>query len=107
MSTYDRELHAVHEAIRHFRHIFEGRHVTIFTDHKPLVHAFKQRPEKATPWQFRRLDFIGQFTTDIQHIAGAENIVADTLSRVDAIAAAVSPREIAPAQRNDQELHDI
>lgn len=52
-SMYDRELHAVYRAVEYFKHIFEGRRVTIFTDHKPLLHAFTQKPEKATPWQFR------------------------------------------------------
>ncbi|CAD6213040.1 GSCOCG00011083001-RA-CDS, partial [Cotesia congregata] len=77
LSTYDRELHAVYEAVRHFRHMFEGKHVTVFTDHKPLLYAFQQRTERATPWQFRRLDFVGQFTTDIRHVSGHENVVAD------------------------------
>lgn len=106
-STYDRELHAIYEAIRHFRHIFEGRHVTIFTDHKPLTHAFSQKPERATPWQFTRLDFIGQFSTDIRHVAGAENIVADTLSRIEAVSSVVSTEQLAQAQREDEELNQL
>ena len=32
--------------------------------------------------QARHLALISEYTTDIQHIAGTENIVADTLSRV-------------------------
>lgn len=103
-STYDRELHAIYMAVTRFRHIFEGRHITIFTDHKPLLHAFKQNPDKATPWQFRRLDLIGQFTTDIQHVSGESNVVADTLSRVDTISTAVTATELAQAQINSEEL---
>ena len=39
-STFDKELLAVHSAIRHFRHMLEGTQFTIQTDHRPLVTAF-------------------------------------------------------------------
>jgi hypothetical protein len=35
-SAYDRELLAVYEAVKHFRHMLEARHFTIFTHHKPM-----------------------------------------------------------------------
>ena len=41
-STFDRELLAVHHAIRHFRHKLEGRTFTIQTDHRTLVTALKK-----------------------------------------------------------------
>ena len=52
----------------------------IFTDHKPLFHALKSATEK-TPRQARHLDYISQFTSDIRHVSGSSNVVADTLSR--------------------------
>lgn len=79
-STFDRELLSIYASIKHFKNILEERTFTIFTDHKPLVYAFHQSNEKATSRQLRHLDFIGQFSTDIQHISGKDNIVADTLS---------------------------
>ncbi|CAK1598304.1 unnamed protein product [Parnassius mnemosyne] len=39
-SPYDRELLAVYEAIKHFRHMLEAREFTIYSDHKPLCYAF-------------------------------------------------------------------
>lgn len=69
-STYDRELLAMYASIKHFHNTLKARTFTIFTDHKPLVFAFFQRNEKASPRQLRHLDYIGQFLTDIQHIAG-------------------------------------
>lgn len=60
-STYDRELHAIHAAIKHFRYLLEGREFTIATDHKPLTFAFTQKHDNASPRQIRTLDFIGQF----------------------------------------------
>ena len=44
---------------------FGTRSFVVYTNHKPLVFAFKQKPEKSTPRQFRYLDFISQFTTDM------------------------------------------
>jgi cleavage and polyadenylation specificity factor subunit 1 len=82
-SAYDRELLAIYEAVRHFRHMLEALHFTILTDHKPLTFAFHQKRDKCSPRQFNHLDFIAQFTTDIRHISGQDNIVADTLSRVE------------------------
>jgi transposase InsO family protein len=102
--AYDRELLAIYEAIRYFRHMVEARTFTIYTDHKPLVFAFKQNSEKCSPRQFRYLDYIGQFSTDIRHVPGKDNVVADALSRVEAISAPVSYKSIAEAQKDDPEL---
>lgn len=40
-STYDRELLAVYEAIKHFRYMVEGRNLIIHTDQKPLTYALQ------------------------------------------------------------------
>ena len=105
-STYGRELLAIYSAIKHFRQLVKGRNPTIYTDHRPIIYAFRQRPDKATPRQFRYLDFISQYTTDIRHISGDENLIADTLSRIDAINTVntVSADELANAQAHDPEL---
>lgn len=83
--TYDKELLAAYSAIKHFRHLVEGRRFTLFTDQKALIYAQYQNPAKASPRQFRHLEYISQFTSDIQHISGMNNVVADTLSRIDQI----------------------
>ncbi len=51
----------------------------------PLTHAFYQKETKATPRQVRQLNFISQFSTDIVHIPGKDNVVADALSRIEHI----------------------
>ena len=80
-SAYDRELWACFTGIRHFRFILEGRVFTIFTDHKPLIGALPRSTDAWTAKQCRHLSYIAEFTTDIQHVAGADNVVADALSR--------------------------
>lgn len=85
-STYDRELLSIYMAVKHFRKMFEGRQLTIFTDHKPITFALHKKPsDTETPRRTRQLLFISEFTNDIRHISGKENIVADSLSRIEAI----------------------
>ena len=57
--AFDTELLAIYRAIRYSRNMVEGRTFTIFTDHKPLAFAFRQKAEKFSPRQFRHLDYIG------------------------------------------------
>lgn len=102
--AYDRELLAVYLAVKHFRHMVEGRDFTIFTDHKPLTFAFQQKPEKCSPRQSRHLDFISQFSTDIRYVPGSQNVVADALSRVEAISATLDYKALAASQQEDDEL---
>ncbi|GFX39390.1 transposon Tf2-11 polyprotein [Trichonephila clavipes] len=106
-SAYDRELLAIYSAIRHFRYMLEARDFTVFTDHKPLTYAFRQKSDKCSPWQIRQLDFISHFTTNIVHIPGSDNIAADVLSRVSAITfpSQITYDCIAETQQTDQELH--
>jgi hypothetical protein len=106
-SAYDRELYAVYAAIKYFRHMLEGQTFFILTDHKPLTFAFAQKPEKCTPRQFRHLDFISQFTTDVRYVPGPENIPADTLSRIGSISSAGDFRALSMAQENDAELQEF
>jgi hypothetical protein len=80
-SAFDRELFACVAGIRHFRYMLEGRPFTIYTDHKPLTFALGKVSEPWTAMQSRQLSYVAEFTIDIRHIPGSENIVADTLSR--------------------------
>jgi len=84
--------------------MLEARTFAVFTDHKPLIFAFRQKPEKSTPRQFRHLDFIGQFTTDIRHVSGEGNVVADALSRVEEVQTPMDYVALARAQSDDEEL---
>lgn len=108
-STYDRELLAIYKSLKYFRCMVEGRRLIIVTDHKPLIHAFNQSADKASPRQLRHLDFISQFTTQIVHVKGADNTVADCLSRIGAIdmPTLISADELMAAQTADEELQHL
>ena len=108
-STYDRELLAIRDAIKHFCYYLEGRDFSVFTDHKPLIYAFMQNPEKASPRQSRQLAYIAQFTTCIKHISGSDNVVADCLSRIDAFSLPldIPLKDLADLQKADEELQEL
>ena len=75
-STFDRELLGLYPAIRHFRFFLSAN-----SNHKPLVGA---KSKLSDPWsarQQRHLAFISEFSTDIRHVSGKSNVVADCLSR--------------------------
>ena len=57
-STFDRELFGVHLAIRNFRFMLEGRNFTIYTGHKPLVHAMAKTTEL---WSARQQTYLCHF----------------------------------------------
>lgn len=71
-----------------------------------MVYAFNQNPEKASPRQYRHLDFISQFTTDISHISGKLNSVADAMSRINAFSC-INYEEIAKQQLIDEEFENF
>jgi len=110
-STFDRELLAIYLSIKHFRHFVEGRNFHVITDHKPLTFAISSQASHHTPRQIRHLDYISQFTTDIRHVKGVDNPVADTLSRLSAIHSdtivPISFQDIANAQCDDNELSQL
>ena len=106
-STFGRELLAIYLSIHHFSHYLEGRFY-VETDHKPLTHALSSSPNHYSPRETRHLDFISQFTTDIRHVHGKQNPVANSLSRIDNHAhstpTTIDFSLIAQAQHNDPEL---
>lgn len=108
-SAFDRELLAAYLAVRHFQYFVEGRVFHINTDHKPLTFALQSSAERRSPRQARHLSFISEFTTDIRHIAGQTNRVADALSRnVLVLEQSTSYLEaMALAQDHDEELRKL
>ncbi|GBM37525.1 hypothetical protein AVEN_4198-1 [Araneus ventricosus] len=86
----------------------EGTKFTILTDHKPITYAFSQKIEKLSPRQINHLNFIAQFTVDIKHISGKDNVVADALSRIKSISTyPLAYEDIARSQQDDEEELDL
>lgn len=107
-STYSRELFAIYKSVKYFADQLEGRCCTIYTDHKPITFAFKQKPEKADPRHLRYLHYISQFATDIRYVKGRENVVPDFLSRINAVQREPIDYDlIAAEQETDNELKSI
>lgn len=117
-STYDRELLAMYLAVKHFRHLLEGQaEVVLFTDHKALTYALGKKSDASlSSRQANQLSYISEYVTDIQYIAGKENIVADALSRsfeveesTNTIVALPENELIAlqDSQSADESLHDL
>ncbi|KFD60497.1 hypothetical protein M514_27333 [Trichuris suis] len=108
-SAFGRELLALYWAVRHFRYFLEGRHFTVFTDHKPLAQALQRGSGSHNPREVRQMDYITSFTNDIRHIKGKTNTVADALSRISVNATSFlldSARmaQLAEAQSQDHTL---
>lgn len=112
-NAYDRKVFAVYKAvdkaIKHFRHFIEGRLIKIRTDHKPLTFVFHQKLKKASPRQAWHLDFIDQFSTDIEYISREENVAADAFFRIAAVKCLVifTTEELAEEQHKDVEIQRI
>ena len=95
-SAFDKELLALYLSVRHFRPALEGRRFTIFTDHKPLCGAITSSVEHS-PRQTRHLSFVAEYSTDVRHVSGCSNVVADTLSRPAETPCPVQLRHPVPA----------
>merc|ERR1711978_333822 len=81
-TTFRRETYAVQQALRHFHAEISGRHLVIFSDHKPFVQAFAyERPPQHDQIAYNQLMEIAQWTSDVRHLPGKLNWVADSLSR--------------------------
>lgn len=107
-STFDRELLAVYSVVKHFSYLLEGQSFCIYTDHRPLVFAFKKSNDSLSPRQIRHLAYVSEFTTEIKHIKGVENSPADALSRIESIVhKSFSSIDLAREQEKDLELQDV
>ena len=105
-SVFDCELLAIYLTIKHFRHFVEGPAFTIYTDHRPLTFVFASSTERSQR-QTQHLSFIAEFSTDVRHITGKENVVAGTLSRADLCAVSLSTidyRRLATDQACSKEI---
>ena len=81
LSNFDRELLASYLSVLHFKPQIEGRHVTLFSDQRPLASAYRKVMPLKSDKQQRYMSLIAEYVSDILYLRGGENIVADCLSR--------------------------
>ena len=80
----EKEAAAIIEAVRHWKHYLTGKHFKLITDQKSVAfmldtkHKGKIKNDKILRWRLE----LSTFSFDIIYRIGAENIPADTLSRV-------------------------
>ncbi len=80
-SVMDRELFAILYTLDRFRHYIYGATFVLDTDHQNLLFLDATKSAKLTRWRERLLEY----SFVLRHIPGADNIVADSLSRIYAI----------------------
>ena len=78
--TREQEFMALYDACSYWRHYLHSEHpFTLRTDHESLKYC-KTMPN-LTPRLARWMEKMADFDYNIEHIAGAKNVVADALSR--------------------------
>ena len=93
--AWAKELLAIVDALKTWRHYLDGQKFTIVTDHQALVH-FNTQP-KMSRHQARWLELMQEFDYDLIYKPGTTNRVADPLSRqsstLNTISIAAIPEE--------------
>jgi hypothetical protein len=77
-STYDKELLAIRDALKHWRYYLLGQHTTISTNHASLRHVLSQ--PKLSQRQMRTLKDMLEYNFDIDYLPGVKNYVEDIKS---------------------------
>lgn len=78
-SVYEKELLALVLAVTKWKHYLVGNHFIIKTDHQSLKYLLEQ--QLYTSLQYKWMSRLLGLDYEIQYKKGAENIVADDLSR--------------------------
>jgi hypothetical protein len=80
-STIEQECFAFYYSILKLQQYLLGRHFFVATDHRNLVYLEKSTVPKLVRWRLRLLEF--DFT--VIHVPGKDNVIADSLSRLNRI----------------------
>ena len=78
--VHERELLAIVESLKRYRHLLMGITFNIYTDHKPIEYLMTQKQMSAR--QQRWVDVLSDFSFNIRYIPGETNVFADALSRL-------------------------
>ncbi|KAJ9542815.1 hypothetical protein OSB04_029321 [Centaurea solstitialis] len=78
--TYDKELFALHQAVKHWRCYLLGNETIVHTDHQPLQYLQSQAKLQQAR-HMKWMTYLQQFNIVIKYKKGVHNRLADMLSR--------------------------
>jgi len=83
----------------------------VYADHKSVIYALRVRSDLYSPQQHHYLSFISEFTTDICHFSGVDNVTVETLScglnTMELACSTVDYIELVAAQRAESDGNDV
>jgi hypothetical protein len=86
--TYDKELYALVQSVKKWKHYLLGKETIIHTDHQPLQHLQEQRKLQQSR-HYRWTGFLQQFHLVIKYKKGTSNKVTDMLFRHPIVASII------------------
>jgi hypothetical protein len=78
-STYDKEIYAIIQTLKKWRHYLIPKEVVLYSDNHAL--KFVTQQEKLNQRHVKWVEYMQNFTLVIKHISGTANKVVDALSR--------------------------
>ena len=82
-TTTEKELLAIVFALEKFRSYLLGTRIIVYTDHAALKYLLKKADSK--PRLIRWMLWFQEFDLEIRDRSGAQNVVADHLSRIERV----------------------
>ena len=92
MATIQKEAYAIFHCCMQLETLLRDRKFTILTDHKNLLYISSASNPMIVRWYMS----LSEFEFNIKYIAGSENIVADTMSRICKNNMLETPSGVAP-----------
>jgi hypothetical protein len=86
--TYDKELYALVQSVKKWKHYLLGKETIIHTNHQPLQYLQEQTKLQQSR-HYRWMGFLQQFHLVIRYKKGTSNKVADMLSRPPIVASII------------------
>ena len=78
-TTGEQELLSIVETLKEFRNILLGQKLIVHTDHKNILYDCDLSNDRLARWRH----ILEEYGPEYVHISGAENVVADALSRME------------------------
>jgi len=97
-TTTERELLSIAETLKEYRNMLLGQQIEVFTDHKnPVYKHFNT--ERVVRWRL----LLEEFSPELTHVKGVNNVVADALSRLKMAEEELSAKAFANELANEED----